>query len=185
VRHDPHLDLGVVRRQERLEPGPDDERTSDLATRLGPDGDVLQVGVGRRQPAGRCDGLLERRVDARVVGHGAQQALDRLPQPDGVPVREEVRQERVLGALVQVSQRRGVGRVAGIDLLRLRHAELVEEHLLQLLRGAEVHVPADDVVGLERGRLHLRVERRLELGEVVGVRGDPALLHAREHVLEW
>ncbi len=47
----------------------------------------------------------------------------------------------------------GVGRVAGLRRAGLRHAELVEEHLLQLLRRTEVDLAADLAVGLlRRGR---------------------------------
>jgi hypothetical protein len=79
VRHDPHLDLAVVRGQQRLEPLSDDEGLTDPATLLGADRDVLQVRLHGRQPAGRRDDLVERRVDAAVVAHGLEESLDRLP----------------------------------------------------------------------------------------------------------
>jgi len=81
VRHDPHLYLAVVGRHQRLEPLTHHEDLADAAAFLGADRDVLQVRVRRRQPSGRRDRLLVGRVDAPVVGHRLQQALDGLPQP--------------------------------------------------------------------------------------------------------
>ena len=76
VGHDPHLDLAVVGREQRLVAGADDERLADTAPLVGADRDVLQVGIGRGQPPGRGDGLVERGVDAAVVGDRLQQAFD-------------------------------------------------------------------------------------------------------------
>ena len=86
---------------------------------------------------------------------------------DDVAVAQQVLEERVLGLGVQVLQRVGVGGVAGLDLLRLRQPELVEQHLLQLLRRAEVHLVADRGVRQLRRALHLAGEPRLELGQPV------------------
>ena len=47
VRHDPHLDLAVVGRHQRLVPLADDEDLADAAALLGADRHVLQVRVGR------------------------------------------------------------------------------------------------------------------------------------------
>ena len=63
VRHDPKLDLRVVG-GEQLEARRRDERLADAAAFGGADRNVLQVRVGRRQPARRGDGLVVRRVDA-------------------------------------------------------------------------------------------------------------------------
>ena len=68
VGHDPHLDLAVVGRQQRGVALADDERLADPAALLGADRDVLQVGVGAGEPAGRRDQLVERGVDAAVGG---------------------------------------------------------------------------------------------------------------------
>ena len=80
VRHDPHLDLAVVRGHERLEPVPDDEGLTDPPPLLGADRDVLQVGVGRTQPTSRGNGLQVGRVDPSVVIDTLDQPLDRDPQ---------------------------------------------------------------------------------------------------------
>jgi hypothetical protein len=62
VRQQAQLDLAVVRGDQHAALRRD-ERAADLAPDVGPDRDVLQVGVGRRQPARRRDGLVEARVD--------------------------------------------------------------------------------------------------------------------------
>ncbi len=88
------------------------------------------------------------------------------------------------GAGEQVGERVGVGRVAGLDLLRLRQPELGEEHLLELLGRAEVELVPDDRVGRLLGRLDLAVERGRHLREVVDVGRDADPLHLGQHVLE-
>src|SRR5690349_16350397 len=57
MRHDAHLDLAVVSRHELAVTVTDDKRVADAAARLGADRDVLQVRLGRGQPAGGCDRL--------------------------------------------------------------------------------------------------------------------------------
>ena len=91
-------------------------------------------------------------------------------------------QERVLGLLVQALQRVGVGRVAGLGALGLRHAELLEEHDLQLLGRAEVDLLADHPEGLRRRVADLGSEVALERLEVVEVDGDAGLLHRGQQV---
>ena len=103
-----------------------------------------RFGSVRRQPAGRGDGLVERGVDAAVVGDRLQQPVDGRPQLGHVAVPQQVLEQRVLGLRVQPLQRVGVGGVAGLDPLGLRQAELVEQDLLQLLGRAEVELAADD-----------------------------------------
>ena len=48
--------------------GVGDERAADFPAELGPDRDVLQVGIAAAQPAGRGDRLVEARVDAAGLG---------------------------------------------------------------------------------------------------------------------
>ncbi len=60
-------------------------------------------------------------------------------------------QELVAGLLQQGLQRGGVGGVAGLDLLGLRQAKLLEEHRLQLLGRTEVDLVADGGKGLLLG----------------------------------
>jgi hypothetical protein len=97
-------------------------------------------------------------------------------------VREQVLEERVLGAREEVRERGRVRGPARLDLLGLRHAELVEQHLLELLRGAEVDLATDDRVRLGGRVLHLPVERLLQARQVTRVDRDAGALHARQHV---
>ena len=136
VRHDAHLDLRVVGGQQRLEPGAVPERRADAATLGLADRDVLQVRVVRRHAAGGRAGLPVGRVDAPVGADRLVEGLDDLAELRRVPVLEQVAEERVRVRLLQVGEGARVGRVAGLGRAGLRHAELVEEHLLQLLRAS-------------------------------------------------
>ena len=70
----PQLDLVVVGDQQ-LAARCRDERPAELPPDLAAHGDVVEVGLVRRQPAGAGDGLVERGVDPSVVGHFGQQAV--------------------------------------------------------------------------------------------------------------
>ena len=74
-------------------------------------------------------------------------------------------QERMRVLLLEIGERLGVGGVPGLVGAGLRHGELVEEHLLQLLRRSEVDLAPDLGVGAlgDLGRLH--AEPGVELGE--------------------
>ena len=144
VGHDPHLDLAVVGGEQRLVALADDERLADLAALRGAHRDVLQVGVRAGEPAGRGDRLVEGGVDPAVVVDHRDQRVDDGLEPGDVAVPQQVPEQRVVGLLVQPRQRVGVGGVAGLDLLGLRQAELLEQHRLQLLGRAEVELVADE-----------------------------------------
>ena len=106
-----------------------------------------------------------------------EQALDRLLQPDRVAVYQQVGQERVLGLDVQRLQRVGVGGVAGPGAPGLRHAELVEQHHLELLGRAEVDLLAEHRVRLAGRLVDRGAELRLQGLQVVDVDRDAGLLH--------
>ena len=98
---------------------------------------------------------------------------------------QEGLEERVLGLREQVGERVGIRGVPGLGALGLRHAELVEEHLLQLLGASEVDVlPTDGVVGVLLGLAHLGREVGLELGQGGLVDGDAGALHPRQDLDE-
>ena len=185
VRHDPHLDLAVVGRHQCLEfgsaaRGSDDEAVADLSAGLGADRDVLQVRVGRGQPSGGRDRLVEGGVDAIVVGDRLEQSVDSDAQPGGVTVFEQVREERVLGLLVQALQCIGVGGVTGLGLLRLGHVELVEQHRLQLFGRAQVDLLPDHLVSGVGGRTHPIGELLFQFMKVLGVHCDSGRLQVGE-----
>ena len=84
----------------------------------------------------------------------------------------------MLGLLEEVGQRVGVGGPAGLGPLGLGHAELVEEHHLQLLGRAEVDLLADDVVGVVAAACAPGRRSRTRAAEAVDVDRDAGLLHA-------
>ena len=120
-------------------------------------GMFCRFGSVRRQPAGGGDGLVERGVDAAVVGDRLEQAVDRGLELGHVAVAQQVLQHRVAGLREQALQRVGVGGVAGLDPLGLGQAALGEQDLLQLLGRAEVELAADHLV---RGLLRRPSPRR-------------------------
>lgn len=65
MREQPQLNLRVIGRQEHTVRRRD-EGLADAATELRAHGNVLQVGIGRGEPACRRDRLIEARVDASV-----------------------------------------------------------------------------------------------------------------------
>ncbi len=76
VREHAQLDLRVVGRDQHVA-GFGDEGAPDLAADVGPDRDVLQVGIAAAQPPGRRDRLVEAGVHAAGVGvHERGQRVD-------------------------------------------------------------------------------------------------------------
>ena len=140
-----------------------------------------RFGSVRRQPAGGGHGLVERGVDAAVVGDRLLQPLHRHQQLGHVPVPQQVLQQRVPGLREQPLQRVGVRGVPGLDLLGLGQPELVEQDPLQLLGRAEVELPPHHRVRRLGGGLHLAGEVGLEVGQVVGIDGDADVLEVGQH----
>jgi hypothetical protein len=121
-------------------------------------------------------------VDAAVVVDHRDQRVDHGLEPGHVPVpQQRAEQRHVRRLLGQPDQRVGVGRVAGLDPLGLRQLQLVEQDRLQLLRRAEVELPADRRVCLLLDRLDLAGELGLQVDQVVEVGADAGALHVGEH----
>ena len=177
VRHDAHLDLGVVGGHEALVALADGEGLSDAHPLLVTGRDVLQVGVGGGQASRGGDGLLEGGVDAPVGLDGLAQSLNRLPQLDGVAVLKKVLQEGVGGLGVQPGQGIGVGGVAGLGLAGLGHLQLVEQDGLELLGAGEVELSPGGGVGALGSVGHPGVELGLAGMEHGVVDGDAGVLH--------
>ncbi len=134
VGHDAQLDLRIVGADDTVIRRCD-EGGADTATFGGADRDVLQVGVGRGQPAGDGGGLAEAGM------HAAGGRVDHLRQLVGVGVLqlgetamfEDLLRQRVI--LGQFFQHFLVGRGAARGrLLHHRQALLVEQYLGQLFR---------------------------------------------------
>ena len=176
------LDLAVIDRQQAVAVL-GHEGAADLASLLGADRDVLQIGIGGGQASGRGHGLAERGVHAPGLG------VDLLLQRVGVgalelgemaPVEHPGRQVVALGG--QAIEDIGAGRVgAALGALAAGQAELVEQNLAELLgRGDVERAPGETVyLGLEGGD---------SAGEIVGqaaqfvaVDLDAAPLHLGQH----
>ena len=94
---------------------------------------------------------------------------------------EQQIEERVRIGLLQIGEDRGIRRVAGLGLAGLGQLQLVEEHLLQLLRRAEVHLAADRRVRLAaRGRRRAAPSSPENADELVVRDGDAGELHVGE-----
>ncbi len=119
VGQDPELDLRVVGGDQRHVRAAGHERAPDPPAERRPDRDVLEVRIGRRQPAGRRDGLVERRVQPAIRRDEVRQRLDvgRAELRVGPPL-EQALDHRVGRA--QLLEDRGVRRVAGLRPLALR-----------------------------------------------------------------
>ena len=144
VGDDPELDLRVVRRHQDEIGAAGHERPPDSSTEWRPDRDVLEVRVGRGQASGRGHGLVERGVDTAVVGDERRQRLD----VGGSKLRVGAPVENRLDGRVDVHELledRRVGRVAGLGLAALGQLQLAEQHVAQLLRGADGEFVADGV----------------------------------------
>ena len=112
------------------------------------------------------DGLLER--------------VDDLAQLRRIAVLEQQIEERVRVALLQVGERGRVGREPRLVRAGLRHGELVEEHLLKLLRRSQVDLAPDLRIGGRReGRRGLG-ELHRQPAEDLGVDRDSGELHLGE-----
>ena len=177
MRHDAHLDLGVVGGHEALVALADGEGLSDAHPLLVTGRDVLQVGVGGGQAPRGGDGLLEGGVDTPVGLDRLAQSLNRLPQLDGVAVLKKVLQEGVRGLGVQPGQGVGVRGVAGLGLAGLGHLQLVEQDGLELLGAGEVELSPGGGVGALSGVSHAGVELGLAGLEHGIVDGDAGVLH--------
>ena len=134
VRHDAHLDLGIVRGKKRLEAFTRVEGAADLAAGLGARRNVLQVRVGRGKAPRRRNVLRKSRVDTPLLAHGFAQRFDDLAQFRDVPVFEERLKEGVASLRVKIREGLGVGRMTRLGFAGRRHPEPVKQHGLKLLR---------------------------------------------------
>ena len=186
MRHQPQLHLRVV--------GADEEIAglgivggkglADLPPLLVPHRDILQIGVARGEPTGRCLRLVVSGVDPSSLGvdhrgKGDQVGAKQLgetavveDQPDdGVQVAD----------LLQLLLSGGV--LTGSGLLRLRQQlQVIEEELSHLLGGVDIdRIPVHRVVDL----LLQSLQRLLHLADSLAEEGlidtHPRLLHLQQH----
>ena len=138
VGEDAQLDLRVVGGEQLPAGLAGDEGRADFAAFLGADRDVLQVRVAGAEPAGGGDDLVERRVDAARFGvdHRRQRVDVRVLELRELAVLDDLRRQRMRCG--QLFEHVGVGARAGLCFLDDRQAELLEQHLGELLRRADV-----------------------------------------------
>ena len=142
VREHAQLHLRVVGADEAL-PLVGVEGATDPLPPLGAHRDVLQVRIRRRETAGGCDGLVERRVHARIGGAQQRQRIDvGALQLGELPPFEDAFHDGMLVA--QRFERVGIRAPTGLGLAPAREAEVVVEKTSELLRAPGVErVPGD------------------------------------------
>ena len=151
VSHDPQLDLGIVRRQQTVTLRRD-EGLANPSPLGGPHGNVLQIGVRRRQPPGGCHGLMVGGVDP------ARARIDLQRQLVGIgglefghpPVFQNQLRHLVAlaGQILKDPFRCGRLSLGRLDVAG--YLEAVEENVLQLFR--RIQVEGDAAGFVVRGR---------------------------------
>ena len=145
------LDLAVVGRDQHVARVGDEGR-ADLAAFLGADRDVLQVGIGRGEPAGGRGRQRIAGVDAAGVGvdvAGQRVGVGERQLGELAPVEHGVDQlARVLGQLLvggQIVEQAGARLpLPGLGVLAAGQLQLVEQDLAELLGRAEVELVAGE-----------------------------------------
>ncbi len=158
----PQFDLRIVGRHQ-LHAGRGDEGAADLAAFFGAHRDILQIRLGRRQPAGRGGG--ERVTGVHAVGGRVDVSRQRLgvcrAQLRHLPPVENLARQLValLGQFFEFAR---AGRpLAGLGFRAARQVHLAEQNVAELLGRA----------GIERlagQRLDFFLQRALLLGEFAG-----------------
>ena len=180
VRHDAQFDLRVVGRQQHALLG--DERFAHPAPGLGAHRDVLQIGIGRGQPAGDHRRLRIVRVHAagvrvdharQLVGVGGLQ----LGQP--AVLQQHLRQRVVLRQLAQhflVRRRRAAG---GLAYHRQLHA--AEQDLPQLLGRIQVEGLSSQLIGLLLEQQHFLAQLVALASQLGGIDLDAVAFDRGQH----
>ena len=178
----PQLDLRIVGGH-KLHARRGDEGAADLAAVLGTHRNVLQIGIGRRQPAGRCRS--ERVVGVHPMGGQIDEAgqrvrVGRFQLRHLPPVEDHLRQ--LVALLSEVFERARPGRpLPSLGLGAARQSELAVKNIAELLGAAGIDGLAGFPVDL--GFQPCRLLRKLagEPREHLAVDGNAAALHAGKH----
>ena len=179
---DAQLDLGVVRVHQRAALRRR-EHPAELAAKVRPCGDVLQVRLRGAEAARGGDGHLELRPHPPVGVHGLQKAVGVGGFQLGVlPVLQHRVHNGVLKA--ELFQHVGIGGPAGLGLLPVGEAQALKQHLSQLLRGVDVEGPPGHLVngGLLPG--DPGGQALAEVPQGPGVHAAARPLHLRQHPAE-
>ena len=176
------LDLAVIGRHHHMA-GLGDEGVADAAADLGADRDVHEIGVGRGEAAGLRAGQAVAGVDAagaRVDLLLQRVGVGRLQLGELAPIEDEPGDRHALAG--QALQLGDVGRPgAGLALAAAGEAHLVEQHVAELLRGADGELAARLAANLLFQRGDLGVELGRKLAEHGAVDLDAVALHRADH----
>ena len=161
-----------------------DEGGADLAALLGADRDVLQVRLGRGQPARRRRGQRIGGVHAaglRVDVARQRVRVGRLQLGELAPFEDPARQlVALLGEILEHAGR--VDHCAGRGLLAAGQAHLAEQDVAELLRRAEVEALAGESRGSRpRARAAFCANSPDRRDRICRSIDDAAPLHPRQH----
>ena len=132
------FDLVVVRHQQHVA-GRSDERLPKDPPGVAADRDVVQVRLIGAEPSRAGDRLVERGPDPIARTDLGEEALAvGRPKLLHLAIGQEVLDDRMV--TTHLLERLRVGRIARLRLLLRCQAQLVEEHLTQLLGGVDVEV---------------------------------------------
>jgi hypothetical protein len=182
VGHDPHLDLAVVGRHQRLVAVAHDEplrirRPSSV--RIGMFWRFGSVLESRPVAAISWLNVVWIRPSRPTVFSSPSIGL---PQPAHVAVASRCSRNGCSVFTYSAWSASGVGGVAGLGALGLRHRELVEQHDLELLGRAEVDLLADHAYASRRPASPRSRSGSSSASRWSRVDGDAGLLHLREQV---
>src|SRR2546422_5907128 len=141
MRQDAELDLRIIGRQQDIAGAAGDEGPANFLSDFRPYRDVLQVRVGRGEPAGGGDGLVKARVHAMGL------RVDQQRQGIDVSAFELAELTKLQdlwkdGVLVaQALEDRRVCRVAALGLPAAWEIQVFNQKSGQLLRRGDTHRP--------------------------------------------
>ena len=182
VRQDAQLDLAVVRAQEPPA-RPRNERLADFRAERRADGDVLQIGIDRRQTPGRGHRLIEGRVQAPVLAERRRQRIEvRRLELHQLAVLEHFRGQRVL--LRQLFEHFLIGGRTRLAALQDWELQLLVQDFGELLIRRRQEFLTGQIGDLAEQLVDLQTQVAVQRFEARHVERDAGELHAREHLLE-
>ena len=178
VGQQPQLDLGIVRIHQHMARGRH-EHLPHFAAQVRAGGDVLQIGLRGAQAARGRYRHLEAGADAAV-------GVDDLQKPVGIgafqlgilPVGQHVGHQRLI---LQLLQHVRIGGPAGFRLFPVGQAQVLEQHLSQLLGGIDVELLSGGGVNALLQLADGVGQVRTEPGQGPAVHQKAAALHIRQH----
>ena len=178
-REKPQLDLRIVRIDENPAVGRF-EISSQLASELAADGNVLHIRIGRGEPPRGGSALIESRVDSRISVCLRRKSLSvGRAQLRYFAVFEHGADNGIVRTKLLKSF--GICRISGFGLLPVRQTEILKEHLTELLRRVEVEAEADPFIYCVGERGFMLGELRRKGAQPRGIEHYAVALHFGEH----